>query len=90
MSCASVPLASTEASKTLMDYAKERLEKEIDVVVLRRLDESIELAAQKLNLPLDSPAHFVNPANTDGICCRRESKGSHRRSDATTSQRLWD
>ena len=77
----------TKASKTLMDYAKERLEKEIDVVVLHeRLDESIELAAQKLNLPLDSPAHFVNPANTDRDLLQRRIQGlasSKRRDDVS-------
>ena len=77
----------TKASKTLMDYAKERLEKEIDVVVLHeRLDESIELAAHDLNLPLDGQAHIVNPANIDRDLLQKRIKrltSSERRGDVS-------
>ena len=54
------------ASTLLMEYAKERLEREIDVLALHeRLDESIALAAKQLRMPLSSGAHFVDPATVD-------------------------
>ena len=56
----------TPASQALMEYAKERLEREIDVVALHeRLADSISLAAKTLNIPLNASAHFVNPAHAD-------------------------
>jgi len=56
----------SNASKRLMEYAKERLEQEIDVLALHeRLDESIALAAKQLRMPLSSSAHFVDPATVD-------------------------
>ena len=56
----------TPASQALMEYAKERLEREIDVVALHeRLADSISLAAKTLNIPLNASAHFVHPAHAD-------------------------
>ena len=56
----------TKASKMMMDYAKERLEHEVDVLALHeRLDESIELAARQLDLPLSANANFVDPTQID-------------------------
>jgi len=56
----------TKASKMMMDYAKERLEHEVDVLALHeRLDESIELAARQLDLPLSANANFADPTQID-------------------------
>lgn len=56
----------TKGAKVLMDYAKERLEKEIDSVAMHeRLEESIELSALELRLSLKEPAVYVEPAHAD-------------------------
>ena len=56
----------TKGAKVLMDYAKERLEKEIDSLAMHeRLEESIELSALELRLSLKDPAVYVEPAHAD-------------------------
>lgn len=56
----------TKGAKVLMDYAKERLENEIDSVAMHeRLEESIELSALDLSLSLTEPAVYVEPAHAD-------------------------
>jgi len=51
----------TEASNLLIEYAKERLEKEIDSLALHeRLDDSLRLSARELDLPLNAPAHVAD------------------------------
>jgi hypothetical protein len=56
----------------MMDYAKERLEHELDVLALHeRLEDSIELAARQLDLPLSANANFVDPTQIDAQNLKR-------------------
>jgi hypothetical protein len=56
----------TKGAKVLMNYAKERLENEIDSLAMHeRLEESIELSALELRLSLKEPAVYVEPAHAD-------------------------
>ena len=54
----------TKASKVLIDYAKERLEHEVDSLAMHeRLDDSLRLSARELSLPLNSAAHVTDDSS---------------------------
>jgi hypothetical protein len=58
----------SKASEALFAYAKKRLRREIDALLVHEeLDQSVALAAAMLNTPLDSVSYYEGKGNLDGI-----------------------
>ena len=73
----------TKASKVLIDYAKERLEHEVDSLAMHeRLDDSLRLSARELSLPLNSAAHIAD----DGSFFAKELEGILRKREVQSGE----